>query len=301
MSSWCYAHCGLTVVSDWPVPELAAVSATSSGGASDVQVIVREGSTRERGGSTFSVADGECRFSVAEAGEFVVSSGRRIVVRPHPAADPELVRLFLLGSAWGALLHQRGDMALHAGVTADPSGASAFCGPPAAGKSSTVTWLLQHGHALVSDDLTRLELTPHGPPLVWPSTPRLKLSAESLSAAVLSVPREAGHASVDEKVHLPWAGRRATGPVPLQAAYVLNWGEPGVRRLRGIEAVSRFMAAATYRPALLTPAAAMARHWRQCVEVVKRVPVWELNRRRDWASMEPLLASLPVGSPAAES
>lgn len=297
MSPWRYAHCGLTIVSEWPIPELAAVAA-SSGVPADVHVVVRQDATREHGESTVCVTDGECRFSVPEAGEFVISSGRRIMILPYPSADPALVRLFLLGSAWGALLHQRGAMALHAGVTADGGGASAFCGPPAAGKSSTVTWLLQHGHVLVSDDLTRLELPPHGPPQVWPSVPRLKLSAESLSAARWPAPGVGGHA-VDEKVHVMWDGARATGPVPLQAVYVLNWGEPGVRRLRGIEAVRRFMMAATYRPAFLTPAAAVARHWEQCAELVRRIPVWELTRRRDWHSMEPLLAALPVGSPAA--
>lgn len=39
---------------------------------------------------------------------YLVKGGREIVINPHPDAQPEKVRLFLLGSAMGALLYQRG-------------------------------------------------------------------------------------------------------------------------------------------------------------------------------------------------
>jgi hypothetical protein len=244
---------------------------------------------------TFSVTHGECRILVPEVAEFVVGEGRRIVIHACPMVEPAVLRLFLLGSAWGGLLHQRGAVALHAGVTADGDGAVAFCGPPTAGKSSTVSWLMRHGHGLVSDDLSRLELPDCGPPLVWPSTARLKLSGDALEAAGWTAP-ETGPAPGEHKFHIPWQGARAAGPLPLRAVYLLSWGEPGVQRLRGIQAVRRFMSAATYRPELLEPADALAQHWRRCVEIARRVPVWELSRRREWSSMELVMEQLALAA-----
>src|SRR5436309_1183330 len=49
-----------------------------------------------------------------EVGAFGVEEGARITVEPAPGADEEGVRLLLLGSVFGVLLHQRGELLLHA-------------------------------------------------------------------------------------------------------------------------------------------------------------------------------------------
>ena len=50
-----------------------------------------------------------------------------------------------------------------------------------------------------------------------------------------------------------------------------------------------FVSAATYRGALLEPMGKFGAYWRQCLEVVRRVPVWELQRPRDLAAMEQIM------------
>jgi hypothetical protein len=94
------------------------------------------------------------------------------------------------------------------------------------------------------------------------------------------------------KLCLPWRAPRAQEPMPLRAIYLLEWGEPRVARLRGFAAVQRFLAAATYRPQLLEPPEELARHWHQCVEIVRRVPVWQLSRPRDWSALDQVMGVL---------
>src|SRR4051812_29711770 len=171
---WRYEHCGLRVDSDVELPELRQASR----GECDVRVTQQQAAPPPAPG--FDVSDGRCRFTAPGAGSFEVRSGREIVVRPVESADAAMVRLFLLGSAWGAVLHQRGHIALHAGVVALDGRAFAFCGASGAGKSSVVAGLLRRGSALVSDDLPRLDLPADGPPLVWPSVSRLKLAPVAL-------------------------------------------------------------------------------------------------------------------------
>jgi len=70
------------------------------------------------------------------------------------------VRLYLLGSAWGALCYQRDLLVLHASAVRVDGRAVAFCGRPGMGKSTLAAWLAESGHALVSDDLARFETLP---------------------------------------------------------------------------------------------------------------------------------------------
>ena len=63
-----------------------------------------------------------------------ISDGRRIIVQPALGVPEANVRLFLLGSAMGLLLHQRGLMPLHASAVEIEGRAVAFTGASGAGK-----------------------------------------------------------------------------------------------------------------------------------------------------------------------
>ena len=282
-----YQHCGLRIASECAIPELDPVD---SGEDVDVRVVLGQAAPGGGDAPTFSASHGECRIWLPEIGHYDVSAGKQIVVRPRSEAEPARVALLLLASPWAALLQQRGSFALHAGVTSDGDEAIAFCGPQGAGKSSTVAKLVDEGQSLVSDDLTRLEVGDDGPPLVWPSAPRLKLSPEAVVAGGRSSQGATERPMPDGKRHVRWAGARARGPVALRAIYVLAWGEPRETRLRGRKAVEALAASATYRPQLLESPAASARHWRQCVAIAQRIPVFEFSRPRDWTSMLPAAA-----------
>ena len=100
-----------------------------------------------------------------------------------------------------------------------------------------------------------------------------------------------------EKLIVPWNGlSMARGSRPLRAIYLLEWGELQVTRLRGVAALQRFLTAALYRTALLEPAVSLTEYWERGAEILRRVPVWELRRPRDWRAidwvMQPHLSSL---------
>lgn len=152
-----YRHSGCLVRSELELPEWHAFAAEDEG---NPDVVIRfAGKPGEAAPPDHTpVMDGEAlRFSVPEVGTWQIARGREIAIRPYGDPASIEVRLFTLGSAWGALGYQRGWAMLHGSAVLGPKGAVLFCGPQGAGKSTMAAALAQRGLPLVSDDLCRVE------------------------------------------------------------------------------------------------------------------------------------------------
>ena len=82
-------------------------------------------------------------------------------------------RTLLLSTVMGYLLFRLGRLALHAGVVAWRGAAFVVAGVQGAGKSTTVTALIQRGCAAISDDVAALD---QAGPTAGPSSPALPAS-----------------------------------------------------------------------------------------------------------------------------
>jgi hypothetical protein len=105
-------------------------------------------------------------------GHFRILGGQQIGWCPaQPGLSPAELRTYLLGSAFGALLIQRGLLVLH-GNALERDGRAIVClGASGAGKSTLACALMQQGWRLLADDL--VAITPEG--MVLPGIPRIKL------------------------------------------------------------------------------------------------------------------------------
>lgn len=112
-------------------------------------------------------------------GRYLASDGIRIDVAPAPGADPTDVETYLYGGVRGALIHQRGELPLHASTVIAPNGvAVAIAGESGAGKSTLATELALQGWPLLADDLTRITWNgDHA--LAWPGLAKPKLMADA--------------------------------------------------------------------------------------------------------------------------
>jgi hypothetical protein len=114
----------------------------------------------------------ELRLQIKEVGHFRILGGHQIGWCPaHPGVSPVELRTYLLGSAIGALLIQRGLLLLH-GNALERDGRAIVClGASGAGKSTLACALMQQGWRLLADDL--VAISPEG--MVLPGIPRIKL------------------------------------------------------------------------------------------------------------------------------
>jgi len=294
MRKWCYDYAGLRISSELELPEWESFLHASP--FTDQDVVIRlEPAENEEFAALLAgpiISSDEYYFYVPEVGAFRITNGNEIVVYPLASVGKNELRLFLLGSAWGSLCYQRGLFAVHASAVCIGNEAVLFCALPGKGKSTMTAFLAAEGCALVSDDLCCIAMQPQERPLVYPSTQRFRLWKDALDVLGWNFNElERDHFRFD-KFLLPWREEPIITPVPLRAIYLLEWGEHKLVRLSGLNALHRFVAAATYRGELLEKMGLSAAYWQRCLELVQMVPVWELTRPKDLTIMADTVAML---------
>jgi hypothetical protein len=214
-----YTVHGLEIASELALPELRP----SLDPAAAPDVVVRCASVPRHADDPddrwfFVRGDGDAVVRIVGIATFVARGGVSIDVDAAPGADPAAVRVYLLGSALGVLLHQRGDLPLHVSAVVIGGRAWAFTAPAGTGKSTLAAALHLHaGLPLVTDDVGVVRPAPDGSggAWLWPGPALLKLREDAFdgvrSVAPMALPEYAG----SEKVRLAVPGDRMCGPVPL--------------------------------------------------------------------------------------
>ena|GEM_PF-1742605 len=118
----------------------------------------------------------------------VEPAGTRVVVTWTQEVPPVSVSTLLLSTVMGYLLLRLGRLALHAGAIEWGGAAFVVAGAPGAGKSTTVTALIQRGCAAISDDVAVLARQARGW-AVFPGMPGIRLTPQAREA--LGIPAAA--------------------------------------------------------------------------------------------------------------
>lgn len=114
-------------------------------------------------------------FRLDTVAAYRIRNGNEIIVESKNAAAPEEVRLFLLGSAIGALIHQRGSIPIHGSSIVINDSALIIAGASASGKSTLAAGLSEKGYKILADDISVVALDKEGIFKVYPGIPHLKL------------------------------------------------------------------------------------------------------------------------------
>ncbi|GLR47038.1 hypothetical protein [Sphingomonas astaxanthinifaciens] len=258
---------GLTIASEIALPGLLPADP-----AAPVDVTVRRADLA-----------GTADLVVEEAGSFAVRGGREILVDAPADMPARNVRLYLLGSAMGMLLHQRGLMPLHANAVVVDGKAVAVAGTSGAGKSTLAGWFHRQGYKLIGDDVIVIR-PDEDAAIAFPGVPRLRLWGEALEG--LGFARDGLDRSYIEEDFDKWdvpvaAAALASEGQALGAIYILADGpEIAIRPLSGAAAVSALFDQ-TYRGGYVAQTGTATDHWRAVTAIARIVPVFTLERPRD--------------------
>jgi hypothetical protein len=176
-----YKVYGLNIGSELELPELSPVQNIK------VDVTIGFGKVPEhlpevRGsGVLFEAAFNDFLFKFEGIGRYRVQDGSRIIIQPEREALPAEIRLVLLGSSIGALLHQRGMLAIHGSAITDGKQTTILSGPSGVGKSTLAAGLLELGYSVIADDISVIGQNEKQHFIVESGIPHLKLWKDVLA------------------------------------------------------------------------------------------------------------------------
>lgn len=237
----------------------------------------------------YEVRPGVFRLAVAGVAQYLVEEGNRISIEPLAGAPQEEIRLFLLGSAMGALLYQRGLFPLHGSAVETPWGAMIFVGAQGAGKSTLAAQFHHNGYRLLSDDVCAVVTRPEGLQ-VLPALARFRLCADAYER--LGTPQGASF-NVDKFV-VPMGEGYSPHPVPLRAIHILadhDSDTPVFEVLRGFDRVQRLLEN-LYRPQYLKGQRTQSDLMRMAGLIAQKTTIAAVTRRRDPEAIESLVGFL---------
>jgi hypothetical protein len=131
-------------------------------------------------GINFETSETEFILKVDNVARYYVANGQNVIVEKFEGVDESEVRLFLLGSALAALIHQRGMLPLHGSAVNIAGKCIVFCGISGSGKSTLASALVNKGYTLLTDDICVISHTNNNMPVVLPGFPQVKLWKDSM-------------------------------------------------------------------------------------------------------------------------
>lgn len=240
----------------------------------------------DRAGLYALARPGQLLQMVPGVARYLARDGTTIEVAAEASADPGAVEVFLNGAVRAALIHQRGELPLHAATLVPPNGngAVAICGASGMGKSTLAAALSLGGWRLVADDTTRITFD-GARAMVWPGRGRIKLWRDTcenfgLTTAGLDRVREGM-----EKFFLPVA--QADDKVALSAIVELRpSADSAMTRVAGIHSMA-VLSQHTFRPRQIRPLGRLAEHLRIVAQTAGSTSVFHLSgaRRVEVASL----------------
>ena len=289
-----YSAYGLRIHTDLECPELRALPVEME--HPDVTIHLLPPSTEDwetLGTGGYEVQPRVFRMLVPDVAQYTVEDGRRILITPFPNAAAEELRLFLLGSAMGALLYQRGLFPLHGSAVETPWGAMIFVGVQGAGKSTLAAEFHRKGYRLLSDDVCAVEATPEGLRIL-PALVQFRLCADAYDR--LGANRGGGARFNVDKFVVPMGEGYCPDPAPLRAIHILSDHEsstPEFEVLHGFDRVQRLLEN-LYRPHFLKGQDTQGDLMRMAGLIAKKATMVALTRRRDPEAVDGLVTFLEL-------
>jgi len=230
----------------------------------------------------YQVAKNQFLFQVPEVGSYYVTDGTQIVIEPFAQAEERFLRLFLLGTAFGALLMQRRILPIHGSAVVIDGRCVIFTGTSGVGKSTLLAAFRKRGYSFLTDDVAAVTVGADGVAWVHSAYPQQKLwrdSAENMGVDTAPLSSVFIGRNQD-KFTVPIDKGFCPSPMPLLAVYELgaeNCRDVSLRLLTGVEKLPVFIRH-TYRAWLLDGLGLKAEHFRYCATIAGQVEVSRLTR-----------------------
>jgi hypothetical protein len=285
---------GLLVKSELPMPELIT-------GLSAPNVFIQFAKIAEKielpsvSGISYKNYPDKFLLKVEGIACFLVENGNRITIDRAEGGSDDEIRLFLLGSAFGALIHQRGILPLHGSAIVFNNQAIIFSGISGSGKSTLAAGFMKRGYMLLTDDVCVITLDKDGKPIAHPGYPQMKLwsdSLENLGQQTVTLRKIRGNI---RKYALPIRPDFYNCPLPVKSIYVISANNNSSHvTLKPLTGVEKFNAINnnTYRLNFLKGGGSSVSHFNHIEAVSRQCLVRKLDRPNKGFYLDKLIEAI---------
>ena len=182
----------------------------------------------------------EFSLTIDDIGHFYASNGNYIQISPADKVNQESIELYLNGSVYGAILHQRKVLPLHGSCFVYEGKGIMICGESGAGKSSLTASFSINGGKFLTDDVTPL-LFQNGMPFILPLSDRIKLWEDSLKQLNLSTDKLTHIWEEYQKFYLPFK-TETNLPFPLHLIFIVEKHDLPEVKFQELKGIERFTA-----------------------------------------------------------
>jgi len=282
-----YCVSGLRVASDVALPGLIGQAAA---GAPEVTIVrgdvpaTLDGATEL--GPNWRIAGETFLMTVPGVIRMLLTAGREIRYAPDDGVAIEEAAIFISGTGFGILLHQRGRVVLHASAVRVGNEAVLFCGASGAGKSTLAAALGERGYDLVTDDFCGVAMR-DGRPWIEPDARQHKLWQQAIEALDVTERRADAVRTQLQKYYVEPRGAVAA-PLPVAAIYQLREArpplEPGIT-LPNIVDAALIVRRNAYRPQLVQRMGQRGLYFQHAAALAQTAGIFFLTRRLGFQRM----------------
>lgn len=291
-----YTAYHLTIDSELPLPELLSLPGpATAGAAADVTIrFAAIGHDELEGGRQLGpflwVSRDSLWLEVPNVARFLVRDGATILIDPAPGIDEDSIRVFLLGSAFGALLFQRHFLVLHGNAIRIGDQCMICVGQSGAGKSTLAAGFMQRGYQVLADDVVPVDEECRA----LPGFPRIKLWKDVADQLRIDTGNLRRIRPNMEKFNYPLAQLFAAQPMPVRWIYILDSDNGGAIRTEPIRGMQRFTPIHnnTYRVRYLQGMALKSQHLQLCGQLAGRIHLARVTRPQSSFALDALIDHL---------
>ncbi len=271
----------LVVQSEIELPELLLEPVGSADKVADVHIYMRPVDPNGISGGRqidpgLWVTAQEFWLDIKDVARFLIRNGNEIVIDPIPGIDEDSIRLFLLGSAFGALLFQRGALVLHGNAIQIDDKCMICVGDSGAGKSTLAAGFVKRGYSILSDDVVPVDEKCRA----LPGFPRIKLWQDAADRLDISTENLRRIRPDLEKFNFPLERHFSDQALPVRWIYVLDSHDRPDILVEPIQGMDRFarLHDNTYRVNFLQGMELMPEHLQLCSRLSRHIRLVKITR-----------------------
>ncbi|MFM2480635.1 hypothetical protein [Celerinatantimonas sp. YJH-8] len=230
------------------------------------------------------------RLHIPGVARYEVRQGTQIIIDPAPDSDEDSLRVFLLGSALGALLFQRKLLVLHGNAIQIGQQCMVCVGISGAGKSTLAAGFMQRGYPVLADDV--VPVTANGEAL--PGFARIKLWQDVATRLNIDTQNLRRIRPELNKFNYPVPVVSQQTALPIRWIYTLSSHNDEDIQITPITGLNKFMPLLrnTYRPRFINGMGLKSDHLKWCSGLAGKARMAHLSRPKEGFSLDAMIDTI---------